>query len=327
MIQGIAIHATRCYVYVVTRTTASRTAGPAASTAQRAREAISASGIRQRHLAQQMGIDDSKLSKSLAGVRKFSATELSLLAQLTGVTVEWLLAGNRQSNPTNEHDRHRDHDHHITDRAGAQTTVRQRTRRHCVVVAAWRLFASRGYSRVTIDDIARATSMSPAAVLYYFENKNAIFLATLRYCSDLAAQSQTEALQMPDPVQALRALARTQLPTTEQTRLQWATWAQFWSAAPTFPDAKEVNATAYQRWLDTITTLIQTGHDQGLIVDAPVGELRDLYAALIDGFGIRVLTGGLDPDRAVDLADRTIVRHFATDTSRDHHTTMERPRS
>ncbi|MEH0059856.1 TetR family transcriptional regulator C-terminal domain-containing protein [Auritidibacter ignavus] len=283
------------------------TVEPCLGTADRARAAIRATGIRQRHIAQQMGLDDSKLSKSLAGVRKFSATELHALARLTGVSVDWLLADGTatSSDPS----------------PARQGTGTQRSRREAVVVAAWELFASRGYSTVKIDDIARAASMSPAAVLYYFENKNAIFLATLHHCSQLAAQSQARSLAITDPVQALRSLARTQLPTTERTRLEWATWAQFWSAAPAFPDAKEVTATAYQRWLDTVTTLIQTGQDQHVLVDTPVDALRDVFAALIDGLGIRVITGGLDADRAVTLADQLILGHMVSETYHHHHTT------
>nr|WP_243857727.1 TetR family transcriptional regulator [Auritidibacter ignavus] len=108
-----------------------------------------------------MGLDESKLSKSLAGVRKFSATELHALARLTGVSVDWLLGDGTDTSS-----------HPFPTR---QDTNTQCSRREAVVAAAWELFASRGYSTVKIDDIARATSMSPVAVLYYFENKNAIF--------------------------------------------------------------------------------------------------------------------------------------------------------
>ncbi|MFC9443481.1 helix-turn-helix domain-containing protein, partial [Brevibacterium sp. NPDC056947] len=63
----------------------------ATSIAARARETVAGSGLSQRSLARAIGIDETKLSKSLSGRRKFTAEELLGLATATGVTVRWLL--------------------------------------------------------------------------------------------------------------------------------------------------------------------------------------------------------------------------------------------
>ncbi len=47
----------------------------------------------QREFAAAIGLDESKLSKSLSGTRRFSPHELVRIAEYSGVTVNWLLNG------------------------------------------------------------------------------------------------------------------------------------------------------------------------------------------------------------------------------------------
>jgi Zn-dependent peptidase ImmA (M78 family)/transcriptional regulator with XRE-family HTH domain len=59
----------------------------------RVRGLIEASGLSRGAFAQEIGLDDSKLSKSLSGVRRFSSLDLASIAELCHVTVDWLLTG------------------------------------------------------------------------------------------------------------------------------------------------------------------------------------------------------------------------------------------
>jgi len=61
--------------------------------ADRVRQLIAASGMTQGAFAEHVGIETTKLSKSLNGTRKFSSLDLALLAESRGVTVDWLLTG------------------------------------------------------------------------------------------------------------------------------------------------------------------------------------------------------------------------------------------
>jgi Zn-dependent peptidase ImmA (M78 family)/transcriptional regulator with XRE-family HTH domain len=64
-----------------------------ASTADRVRELITHSGLSQHEFAVQIGLDDSKLSKSLSGMRRFTSLDLARIADLCKVTVDWLITG------------------------------------------------------------------------------------------------------------------------------------------------------------------------------------------------------------------------------------------
>lgn len=60
-------------------------------TIERTRELIDESGLTQTEFAARVGLDASKLSKSLSGVRRFSSLDIARIAQLGNVTVDWLL--------------------------------------------------------------------------------------------------------------------------------------------------------------------------------------------------------------------------------------------
>lgn len=63
------------------------------SASDRVRDLIQGSGLSQRDFALRIGLDDSKLSKSLGGTRRFSSLDLARIAELCEVTVDWLITG------------------------------------------------------------------------------------------------------------------------------------------------------------------------------------------------------------------------------------------
>jgi Zn-dependent peptidase ImmA (M78 family) len=54
---------------------------------------IDASGMSRRAFGVKVGLDESKLSKSLSGVRRFSSLDLTRIADECQVTVDWLITG------------------------------------------------------------------------------------------------------------------------------------------------------------------------------------------------------------------------------------------
>ncbi|WP_327586126.1 XRE family transcriptional regulator [Nonomuraea sp. NBC_00507] len=59
--------------------------------AHRVRQLIANSGRSQGEFAALAGLDPSKMSKSLSGARRFTSLDLARIAELGGVTVDWLL--------------------------------------------------------------------------------------------------------------------------------------------------------------------------------------------------------------------------------------------
>ena len=54
------------------------------------------------------------------------------------------------------------------------------------MAAALRQFAQQDFNSVTIKDIANSIPVNSALIYYYFENKEALFRASLDYAADLA---------------------------------------------------------------------------------------------------------------------------------------------
>ncbi|MGL5863875.1 MAG: helix-turn-helix domain-containing protein [Phycicoccus sp.] len=63
------------------------------STEERVRDVIERSGHSHREFAELVGLDASKLSKSLAGTRRFTSVDLARIGDLGDVSIEWLLGG------------------------------------------------------------------------------------------------------------------------------------------------------------------------------------------------------------------------------------------
>lgn len=268
----------------------------------RAKLAIRRSGLAQREVAERVGIDETKLSKSLAQTRRFTAEELLQLARLTGVTVDWLLTD-------------KDSETGIaapeegllpgTPEESEENALRRRT----LVEQAWRLFAAHGFAGVRISDIAEAAAVSSASVHYYFSSKQELFAEALRYSVKLAYDRQrAELADILDPVERLRTLVRLQLPSDELGRAEWSIWLQTWVTVMLTGDQQAEHTGSYRRWWLTVRETIASGQANGTIVDEPLDELTDALTAFVDGLGIRVLTRMLDPEDTTKHVNQFINR-------------------
>ncbi len=249
------------------------------TTADRARSAIRASGLPQRKVARLMDVDETKLSKSLRGARRFQPVELFQLATVTGVSVAWLLDSSAPpaaaAQPQTPAQRGRAHDQ----------------RRLSIVAQAWWLFAERGYAGVTMNDIAQSTRLSTATLHYYFATKRDLFDAALRYSVKLAYDKQVAELALiDDPLERLRRLFDIQMPDGELGRAEWSIWMQTWATIAI--DGLHADHTdSYGRWYDTVRTIIADGSARGIFAVADIDETAAVLTTYVDGLGIHVMTG------------------------------------
>lgn len=281
-------------------------AGNETGVTERVRTSIRNSGMAQREIAHHMGLDETKLSKALNGTRRFHPEELTSLADVTGVTVNWLLSGSDETHgpsvpppPMVLPTRHPENNEHAQ-------------KRRAIIEAAWWLFARRGYSAVRVADIAYACNLSTAAIHYYFSGKREIFAEALRYSIKLAFDRQiAELLQVSDPVRRLKRLIELQLPAGERGQAEFSIWLQTWADVAVEGSGKENHAQGYRRWLKTVEDALVQGQEAGAFVVVPSDQLAMELTSLIDGLGIKVLTGMLTSDQMYrhieSFIDRNIV--------------------
>lgn len=275
----------------------------------RVREVLDGYAGSQREFAGQVGLDAPKLSKSLRGIRRFTAVELTRVAEVGEVSVGWLLNGSddaeRVAVPRRSALPARD-----------PVDVSEAGRYQQILDAAWHLIAERGYHAVRINDIARACGTSSATIHYHFPGRDDLLVETLRYSVRLAFERQIAELQSVDDAHdRLLRLVELQLPTDGLLRSEWSIWLQVWNESALRPELRVLHSDSYTRWHETIARTIGEGQRQGLFTDADPEELTLTLTALVDGLGIQVLTGR--PGRSVDrmrqvlrdFVDRNIVRH------------------
>lgn len=74
-----------------------------------------------------------------------------------------------------------------------------------VIVTAGQIFSRYGFKKTTMDEIARALKMGKSSIYYYFECKEKIFEAVIRYEANVLRNELTTAIKKVDsPVDKMR---------------------------------------------------------------------------------------------------------------------------
>ena len=288
--------------------------GPSSeATGLRVREAIRRSGLKQRKVAEAIGIDETKLSKALSGRRRFTADELLGVATVTGVTVRWLLGDESQVSaaPPNS--------------ANVADTDEDATPKRSIAEAAWTLFGRHGFDSVRIADIAAASGVSAPSIHYYFANKSELFDAALDYSVKLAFDRQIAWLDdIADPAERLERLLKLQSPLGRTERGEWSIWLQTWTRMALEGSTLSNYPRSYERWSRTVQTTIEDGQRTGCFQSGDPRAMADELTSLLDGLGIKVLTGVMDAEtlslRLRSYLDRAIMQPSPTATTTENTT-------
>lgn len=254
-------------------------------TAARAKAAVHRSGLNQRRLAESIGIDETKLSKSLSGRRKFTAEELLGLATATGVTAKWLLGEDSTVSATPPGLQSQDQ----------MTNEEPGTPRRLIVETAWDLFARHGYDSVRIADIAEVAGVSSASIHYYFSGKSELFDASLAYSVKLAFDRQIAWLgSIAEPKKRLVRLLELQSPIGRTARSEWSIWLQAWSRQTLEDPPINDYPASYERWSQTVRSTLEEGQASGVFRQRDAAEMTDELTSVLDGLGVKVLTSVMD---------------------------------
>jgi len=253
---------------------------------KRVRSLIRVAPGSQRVFAEGIGLDETKLSKSLGGTRRFTAQELVRIAEQSGVTVNWLLNGSDDAVTVTAVPAVSTRSSSAPD-AEAQPEMRRR-----ILETAWELIATRGYHNVRIADIAQACGTSTGTIHYYFDTKDDVLNESLRRNVKLAFDRQVAELHtIDDARERLLRLVELQLPTDGLLRDEWSVWLQVWNEVALTPGLRSLYWDSYDRWYRTVAMTIRLGQQQGVFREQDADDVTAQLTALIDGLGIRVLCG------------------------------------
>ena len=176
----------------------------------------------------------------------------------------------------------------------ARTTADRGTNRAKLIAAAYQVLMEQGYEAASIKEIAKAASVAPGLVHYYFASKDELLLAVLEEAAaDYATEMrQLSADQPPERIFPAALAARQQrvLRQPDRERLRYEIFALGLTNPTLRPSVARLLATGR----DGISNIIRAGAGDDM---AEVAATAAVFLAALDGLALQKL---LDPD--FDLA-------------------------
>ncbi len=88
----------------------------------------------------------------------------------------------------------------VKDNSVKDKSVKESTRQTIIDISI-KLFAQSGYANVSVRDIAAAVGIKPASLYYHFDNKQTLYLASIKEVFSSKAIALTEILQIQEPAE------------------------------------------------------------------------------------------------------------------------------
>ena len=179
--------------------------------------------------------------------------------------------------------------------------------------AAVRLIAREGIDNVRIARIATEAGVSAGLVHYHFASRDALLEEALEHSYERAGDLRVAALDdgRASAPQRLQAMIDQCLPSDRPLRDDWVLWVELWLRSARDPALRPVAARLYARLHAWFTEMLAAGVAAGQLRECDVERMTDRLLALIDGYGIRVLTG--DPHMPIERARAEIWAAVAGD--------------
>ncbi|MFK0003322.1 TetR/AcrR family transcriptional regulator [Paenarthrobacter sp. NPDC090520] len=253
---------------------------------ERVRDLVLRTPGTQGNFAAAAAMDKTKFSKSLNGVRKFTASELGRIASHGGVSTDWLLYGRGEAaskrGPASD----------ATAPGRAAVTMKNDAPHEKILVETWKLIAKHGYRGVRVSDVAHAVGSSPSLVIYYFSSRDELLNAAMRRHMEHSFVRQVDELRgISSPKDRILRLIELQLPLDDSSKEEWTSWIQVWSECVLEPRFRRMYWDAYRKWDGFIAQTIRLGQHQGIFNGGDPEGMTAQLTSMIDGLGIQALLG------------------------------------
>lgn len=195
-------------------------------------------------------------------------------------------------------------------------TDAKEARRREILMAALKAFSDKGYDKTSMNDIVAASGLSKGTLYWYFKNKQALFLAMIDMVfADIGSYFETTLAEMQDlpPPQKLRRVL-TGMDTLMDEMMSFAgLYADFFTQAWQEPSIQENLATQYNRFIDALVPVIQSGIDEGYFREVDVRTTARTILGAIDGFWFQQILKVGDAQSLLELHADLVVRGLMKD--------------
>jgi AcrR family transcriptional regulator len=169
------------------------------------------------------------------------------------------------------------------------TVIRQRPDRASELMnAALHHFARQDFNAVTIKDIANSIPVNSALIYYYFENKEALFRASLNHAADLAiARYEEMCKSLTSPDEFIEAWFDNHIESGDLIRYMVKVMLDF---AATHPQ-RDMIESGIQRFYgterDILVKYLHEGMSQGVFSDVDINGAAQVASTMLDGVIVR----------------------------------------
>lgn len=174
-------------------------------------------------------------------------------------------------------------------RQQALAAARQRPdRANELMEAALRQFARQDFNSVTIKDIANSIPVNSALIYYYFENKEALFRASLAHAADLALARYDEMCEgASDPVALIEAWFDNHFESVELIRYMVKVMLDFAATHPQRDMIETGVQSFYGKERELLSRSIRAGIQAGRFREVDAEAAAQVASTMLDGVMVR----------------------------------------
>jgi AcrR family transcriptional regulator len=162
-----------------------------------------------------------------------------------------------------------------------------------ILAAACRAIVERGFSDTRVSDIAEIAGTSTGTIHYYFDSKQEVLLAALRWASDRLF-ARLEGADGPDAATRLGALLDLAIPYDRPParRDEYVLWMEVWALVLRSPEHLPALQDLSTRWRAFFFDVVAEGVASGEFTPAaPPEVVAERLIAVIDGLGFETIIG------------------------------------
>jgi len=157
-------------------------------------------------------------------------------------------------------------------------------RRQELIKATYYEVAEKGYSAVTLQDIAKRAGVSKGSTLYYFATKEDLFLGALEWIIEVVHERIHDAIaSAQDPVGKMKAVIGVVFGNAQESRQFFLAYSDFISIGTRNRRFHDLNARFYEGCCGHDREIIELGMRTGIFRPVDLDDASSMVRALIDG--------------------------------------------
>lgn len=186
-------------------------------------------------------------------------------------------------------------------------------RRAEIIEATFFCIALKGYSNITMQDIADSAGVSKGVIHYYFHNKEELFLSVFeRLIKDLDSHLGKKVDQAKTPPEKVRAIITAVFEKTRENKKFQVVLLDFWANSTKLPRLQEATANQYARYRHMAKKIIAEGVEKEYFKPCDPSRVASALIGLIEGLTIQWIfdQSAFDLSRAQKMTDEIIMGYL-----------------